>query len=115
VWGVDHLPVSVPATAPGRHFVARALQRVSSIDEAVCFLREHPSAGGFAFTIGELHTGRVVSLEAAAGQVAGVEASAHEQPFVWHTNHLRYLPTAAADGARSRAPGAAYLGLVEES
>lgn len=118
VWGIDHLPVPVPTVAPGRQFVARAVQHQTTLDAAVRFLEEHPTAGGFAYTIGALGDGRVVSVEAAAGQVATVEASVQEPGSLWHTNHVRYLAGSAPDAAGSliaTSRGVSYLGELEES
>jgi hypothetical protein len=92
VWGIDHVQVLRPAAdGAGRHFVARAVQQAPTLDDAVAFLRTHPSAGGFCYTVGERATGRVAVVEAAAGAVAAVEATAAE-PLHWHTNHVRHLP-----------------------
>jgi Acyl-coenzyme A:6-aminopenicillanic acid acyl-transferase len=95
VWTIDHLPVAVPGDGAGRHFVGRGLQRsAKTVDEAVTYLRANPSAGGFAYTIGDL-TGRIVSVEAAAGRHAAVEVGpgpGGPGPLLWHTNHGRYLP-----------------------
>jgi hypothetical protein len=86
---IDHLPVASPSEAPGRHFVSRGLQRSArTVEEAVDYLRTHPAAGGFAYAIGD-RTGRIVSVEAAAGCHAFVEAG---PTLLWHTNHGRYLP-----------------------
>lgn len=91
---IDHLPVASPGSGAGRHFVGRGLQRsVRTVDEAVGYLRSHPSAGGFAYTIGDL-AGRVVNVEAAAGRHAVVEAGRGLGPLLWHTNHGRYVPGA---------------------
>lgn len=117
-WGIDHLPVETPAMAPGRQFVARALQHQPNLDAAVHFLERHPSAGGFAYTIGEFGSGRVVTVESAAGKVASIEASAPEQPLLWHTNHTRFLaqPRTEAVGPSPRADRVAgHLGQIEES
>ena len=100
VWTVDHLPVAVPGPGAGRHFVGRGLQRTArTVDEAIGHLRSRPSAGGFAYTIGD-RAGRVVSVEAAAGRHAVVEAGPGRGPLLWHTNHGRYLSGAdpEADG-----------------
>lgn len=87
VWTIDHLPVAVPGDGASRHFVGRGLQRsVRTVEAAVDYLRTRPSAGGFAYTIGD-QAGRVVSVEAAAGRHAFVEAG----PLLWHTNHGRYV------------------------
>ena len=68
-------------------------------DEAVGYLRSHPSAGGFAYTIGD-RAARVVNVETAAGCHAVVEAGPGPGPLLWHTNHGRYVPGAEpeADG-----------------
>jgi len=88
---IDHLPVAAPGDGAGRHFVGRGLQRSArTIDEAIDYLRAHPAAGGFAYTIGD-PAGRVVSVEAAAGRHAFVEAGSGPGPLLWHTNHGRYV------------------------
>ncbi len=95
VWSIDHLPVAAPGAGAGRHFVARGLQRrARSIDQAVGYLRRHPSAGGFAYTIGD-RAGRVVSVESVAGHHAWREVGVGG-PLAWHTNHGRYLAGADA-------------------
>ncbi|MGH3095180.1 MAG: C45 family autoproteolytic acyltransferase/hydrolase [Streptosporangiales bacterium] len=94
VWGIDHLTVHQPRPAPGRHFVARALQGCASLDAAVTFLAEHPSAGGFAYTIGEFGTGRVATVESAAGRHAVTHADPDDRPLLWHTNHVKYVEDA---------------------
>jgi len=94
VWTIDHLPVASPGPGAGRHFVGRGLQRsVRTVDETLGYLRSHPSAGGFAYTIGD-RAGRVVNVEAAAGRHAVVEAGPGPGPLLWHTNHGRYVPGA---------------------
>jgi len=94
VWTIDHLPVAAPGRGAGRHFVGRGLQRSArTVQAAVDYLRAHPSAGGFAYTIGD-RAGRVVSVEAAAGRHAFVEAGPGAGPLLWHTNHGRYVPGA---------------------
>jgi Acyl-coenzyme A:6-aminopenicillanic acid acyl-transferase len=100
---IDHLPVAAPGDGAGRHFVSRGLQRsVRTVGEAVDYLRTHPSAGGFAYVIGD-RTGRIVSVEAAAGRHAFVEVG---PALVWHTNHGRYLPgSEPAPGGTSVARG----------
>jgi hypothetical protein len=91
VWTIDHLPVAAPGDGAGRHFVGRALQRSArTVDAAIDCLRTKPSAGGFAYTIGD-RTGRVVNVEAAAGCHAVVTAGAESGPLLWHTNHGRYI------------------------
>lgn len=100
VWTIDHLPVAEPGAGAARHFVGRGLQRSArTLDAAVDYLKTHPSAGGFAYTIGD-RTGRIVNVEALAGRHASVEAGPQEAgpqqdgPLLWHTNHGRYLPGA---------------------
>src|SRR5208282_2974578 len=54
VWSIDHLPVAAPGDGAGRHFVGRGLQRSArTVDEAIDYLRTNPSAGGFAYNIGD--------------------------------------------------------------
>ena len=100
VWTIDHLPVASPGDGAARHFVGRGLQRSArTLDAAVDYLKTHPSAGGFAYTIGD-RSGRIVSVEAMAGRHAAVEAGPQAAgpqaagPLLWHTNHGRYLPGA---------------------
>ncbi|MGH2870865.1 MAG: C45 family autoproteolytic acyltransferase/hydrolase, partial [Solirubrobacteraceae bacterium] len=50
---IDHLNVIDPAVAPGRHFVARDVHRCVDLDDAVGLLGRRPSAGGFAYTLGQ--------------------------------------------------------------
>ncbi len=100
VWTIDHLPVAAPGPGAGRHFVGRGLQRAArTVDAAIDYLRTRPSAGGFAYTIGD-QAGRVVSVEAAAGRHAFAEAGpgAGRGPLLWHTNHGRYIPGAEPSG-----------------
>ncbi len=106
VWTIDHLPVAFPGDGAARHFVGRGLQRSArTIDEAVGYLRTHPSAGGFAYTIGD-RAGRIVNVEAVAGRHAAVEVGPESGPLLWHTNHGRYLPGAdAPPGGSSAARG----------
>ncbi len=65
------------------------------MDEVIYYLRTHPSAGGFAYTIGD-RAGRIACVEAAAGRHAYVDAGPEfpSGPLLWHTNHGRYLPGA---------------------
>lgn len=112
VWTIDHLPVASPGDGAGRHFVGRGLQRsVRTLDAAVSYLRMHPSAGGFAYTIGD-RAGRIINVEAAAGRHASVEVGPGTGPLHWHTNHGRYLPGAEpAAGGNSVARGQALAAL----
>jgi hypothetical protein len=95
-WGINHIHVRDPAAAAGRHFVARGLQQARSLDDAIRYLSTHPSAGGFTYNFGEVATGRVATIEAAAGRVAVVEADPLARPFLWHTNHLRFLESTSS-------------------
>jgi len=123
VWTIDHLPVASPGRGAGRHVVGRGLQRSArSVDQAIDYLRARPSAGGFAYSIGD-RAGRVVNVEAAAGRHAFVEPGPAEPgpaepgpaepgpaevgpaepgpgsgPLLWHTNHGRYVPGAEPSG-----------------
>lgn len=100
-WGIDHLTVPRPApSAPGRHFVARAAQRCATLDELVAYLAANPSAGGFAYNAAELATGRVATVEVAAGRTGIVYAEPDTRPLLAHTNHLRVLD---ADGTPAAA------------
>jgi Acyl-coenzyme A:6-aminopenicillanic acid acyl-transferase len=91
VWTIDHLPVAAPGPGAGRQVVGRGLQRSArTIDAAIHYLGKHPSAGGFAYTIGD-RTGRIISMEAMAGRHAVVEVGSGPDPLLWHTNHGRYL------------------------
>ncbi|HYB88319.1 MAG TPA: C45 family peptidase [Streptosporangiaceae bacterium] len=98
VWAIDHLPVAAPGAGPGRHFIARGLQRsAGTLDQAIRYLRDHPSAGGFAYIIGD-RSGRIVTVEALAGRYASREVGQGPGgPLAWHTNHGRYLAGADAD------------------
>jgi Acyl-coenzyme A:6-aminopenicillanic acid acyl-transferase len=112
IWGINHLQVVDPIHAAGRHFVARGLQQSHTLDEAIGYLESNPSAGGFAYTIGELGSGRVAVVEAAAGRTAVMELGP-TSPFSWHTNHIRFMPDPpdiAPDGAAT-----GQLGLRDES
>ena len=109
MWTVDHLPVAVPGPGAGRHFVGRGLQRTArTVDDAVGYLLSRPSAGGFAYTIGD-RAGRVVSVEAAAGRHAVMEAGPGRAPLLWHTNHGRYLSGAEPEAHGTSAARGATL------
>jgi hypothetical protein len=125
VWGINHVQVSVPAAGAGRHFVARGLQQVRSLDAAIDYLSTHVSAGGFTYTFGEAASGRVATAEAAAGRVAVAEAGPATGSLMWHTNHLRYLDGEPTSPPEKSLPGeidpsvadkaARSLGLLDES
>ena len=120
-WGINHLQVNDPVVGAGRHFVARGLQHCTSLNEAIGYLAAHPSAGGFAYNIGEFGTGRVATVECAGGVIAVCEADPQDRPMVWHTNHTRYLAStesverAAGSTAAGPDAGVRSLGLREES
>ena len=100
VWTIDHVQAAAPGTGAGRHVVARGLQRTArTTGQAIAYLREHPAAGGFAYTIGN-RSGRVVVAEASAGRYDWREVG-RDCPLVWHTNHARYLPGAGAPAGGS--------------
>lgn len=105
-WGCDAVQVVHPAEAPGRHFVARAMQTAGSIDELEAHLREHPSAGGFAYAIGDWRHNAAAHVEAAAGHVSRVDLT---DELLWHTNHLRQL-----DGLDTAEDGSLRRGEVAE-
>jgi hypothetical protein len=113
VWTVDHLPVVSPGPGAGRHFVGRGLQKTArKLDQVIGYLRDHPSAGGFAYTVGD-SAGRVVNVEAAAGHHAVAEAGPGSEPLLWHTNHGRYVPgTEPSAGGTSAARGATLSALA---
>jgi hypothetical protein len=106
---ITHVPAT-PAAAAGRHFVARGLQQSRSLDDAIAFLRSHPSAGAFGYTLGEFSTGRVASVEVVAGKVSAVQADA-AQPLLWHTNHARRVEP----GATTYGSAGSHLGELDES
>lgn len=125
-WGIDHVPPEAAMVGPSRHVVARALQQITDLDEAVDFLASEPSAGGFAYNFAERSTGRVATVEAGGGAGVRVRAIGPDDtagsasasspdgntrafapgrpPVLWHTNHLR-LPSAG--GAPPRASSCA--------
>ncbi|MFF4484664.1 C45 family autoproteolytic acyltransferase/hydrolase [Streptomyces sp. NPDC001520] len=110
VWGIDNVRVAAPAAAPGRHFVARALQGCRTITEVVDRLRDEPSAGGFAYTIGQLGHPHAIQVEAAAGFYAYRSTRYADDAVLWHTNHLLNLPSSLdvpSDNSLTRAKTAA--------
>ncbi len=120
VWGINHIQARVPAAAPGRHFVARGLQQQTTLERAATYLRTHPSAGGFAYTIGDYATGTIALIEATAGEWVGRTLD-DDGALHWHTNHLRFLdgqldsaslPEIATD---ADADGTKHLGTRAES
>jgi hypothetical protein len=112
VWTIDHLPVASPGPGAGRQVVGRGLQRSArTIDQTIAYLRAHPSAGGFAYTIGD-QTGRIVSMEAMAGRHAVVEVGPASGPLLWHTNHGRYLPGSEPSASGNSAARGEMLGAL---
>lgn len=93
VWGIDNVRVAAPTGAPGRHFVARALQSSRSISEVVERLRDEPSAGGFAYTVGQFGYPHAIQIETAAGHYAYRSTQHSGESLLWHTNHLLLLPS----------------------
>lgn len=89
VWGIDHVGVVRPMPGAGRHFVARTLQSAGSIAGVVEHLHRNPSAGGFAYTAGQVGVPGVTVIETAGAQLAVTPVP---EGFFWHTNHLRRLP-----------------------
>jgi Acyl-coenzyme A:6-aminopenicillanic acid acyl-transferase len=112
VWSIDHMQAVAPGQGAGRHFVARGLQlHATTVDGAIDYLVRNPSAGGYAYTIGD-QAGRIVTVESSAEQIAWREAGGH-RPLSWHTNHGQYVTGADPQrGGTSRAR-AAVLGLLE--
>lgn len=107
-WGIDHLTVPRPAAAPGRHFVAREVQRSGSPAAALADL---PSAGGFAYTIGRLGHPEVTLVESAAGHFWTARVGG-ERPFRWHTNHPLHLPDGVGIPNRNSEDRARFLERV---
>ncbi len=93
VWGIDHIPVVVPFEAPGRCFVARGIQRCRTLTQVTSYFSNHPSAGGFAYNVGQIDSDHpaVAQVEAAAGKHSVVTLEASPSKLLWHTNHLRIL------------------------
>jgi hypothetical protein len=111
---IDSLTVPEPGPWAGRHFIARGLQRrCQTIDDAVSYLRSHPCASGFAYTIGDYPagasshgsnhedgagTGRIAAVETVRDKHHIVEVGGPAGPLLWHTNHGRFVPgTIGAD------------------
>lgn len=112
-YGCDSITVTQPALAPGRHFVARGLADCWSLDGALEYLRENPSAGGFHYALTDWRTGEYVGVESVAGQYAELPA---DPEVSWHTNHLRGLDglDVPAENSLIRAETAAGWTLPEE-
>ncbi|WP_372672125.1 C45 family autoproteolytic acyltransferase/hydolase [Amycolatopsis kentuckyensis] len=112
VWGIDSVNVVTPSPCAGRHFVARTAQRATSVAEAVSVLRSHASAGGFAYTMGQVGSPSLVVVEKAGHDTA---VTTVDSGFSWHTNHFRQLPPSldsASEESLARAEVCAHLAPV---
>ncbi|MCR6488622.1 C45 family peptidase [Amycolatopsis sp. OK19-0408] len=113
VWGIDSVNVVAPSPCAGRHFVARSAQRSSCSAEAVSLLRSRPSAGGFAYTMGQVGSPAVLVVEKAGHETAVTTVGSG---LSWHTNHFRQLPPsldAASEESLARAEVCAHLAPAE--
>jgi hypothetical protein len=111
VIAIDHLTVAAPGAGPGRHFVARDLQRSAvTAAGAAAYLRTHPSAGGFSYTLGD-RSGHVLIAESAAGRYAELAVTA-DGPLAWHTNHGRYVTGADPDPGGTTVARGEVLGAL---
>ncbi|MFJ9783707.1 C45 family autoproteolytic acyltransferase/hydrolase [Amycolatopsis sp. NPDC101161] len=109
VWGIDSVSVVKPSPCAGRHFVARSAQRASGLAEAVSLLRSRPSAGGFAYTMGQIGSPSVTVVEKAGHETAVITV---DSGFAWHTNHFRRLSPSldsASEESLARAEVCAHL------
>ncbi|WP_081911193.1 C45 family autoproteolytic acyltransferase/hydolase [Amycolatopsis vancoresmycina] len=112
VWGIDSVNVVAPSPCAGRHFVARTAQRADSLTAAVSVLRGCPSAGGFAYTMGQVGSPGVTAVEKAGHETA---VTTVDSGFAWHTNHFRRLSPsldAASEESLARAEVCAHLAPV---
>ncbi|MGW4524306.1 C45 family autoproteolytic acyltransferase/hydolase [Amycolatopsis sp. NPDC004378] len=109
VWGIDSVSVVAPSPCAGRHFVARSAQRATNVREAVSLLRRRSSAGGFAYTMGQVGSPSVTVVEKAGNETAVLTVASG---LSWHTNHFRQLPPtldAAPEESLNRAELCAHL------
>ncbi|WIV58608.1 C45 family autoproteolytic acyltransferase/hydolase [Amycolatopsis nalaikhensis] len=109
VWGIDSVSVVAPSPCAGRHFLARTAQRATSVAEAVSVLRSHASAGGFAYTMGQVGVPGATVVEKAGHQTAVTTVGSG---FSWHTNHFRRLSPSldsASEESLARAEVCAHL------
>lgn len=116
VWGIDNINVRNPQAAPGRHFIARAIQQETSVGAVASRLAQIPSAGGFAYTIGQLGSANVCVLEIAEGKSYAAELKPDESLY-WHTNHLTHITDAAdspTTNSKNRAEFLRRLALPED-
>lgn len=112
-WSIDHLQAAKPGSGAGRHFVSRGLQRrAANVEQAIRYLHDQQSAGGFAYTIGD-RTGRIVMIETSAGQFACNEVGP-SGPLAWHTNHGRYVSDAEPNATGSSLQRAAVLQALDD-
>lgn len=94
VWGIDSVNVVTPSPCAGRHFVARSLQRAVDVADAVSSLRSHASAGGFAYTMGQ------VGSAACDGGREGLPRDGRDHCGQWAFLAHQPLPPAAAGPRR---------------
>jgi hypothetical protein len=111
VWGVDTIHMARAQMAPGRSFVARALQRVTTLDGIVPFLKNHPTAGAFAYVAGQFGSARLLTVEQAGDQVA-IRESPQDPGCIWHTNHLCDLPDSLNRASTDSLARGAVLSLI---
>lgn len=112
VWGIDSVSVVTPSPCAGRHFLARSLQRASTLAEAVSMLRSRASAGGFAYTMGHVGSPMVTVVEKAGDETS---VTTVDNGLAWHTNHFRRLSPAldvASEESLARAEVCAHLAPV---
>jgi hypothetical protein len=91
VWSMDHLGVRDPPAGAGRHFVSRKAQRAATFTAALATFGSTPSAGGFAYTVGEVGTNNIACFEVAAGRRSRIADVRDEPRRLWHANNMRYL------------------------
>lgn len=111
VWGLDALQVIDPPAAPGRCFVARSVQKATSVDGALSYLREHPTAGGFAYNFGKVGDAQLTTVETGAGHYA-CSADKTNPRVLWHTNHARILPHAVTSASEDSLARARFLSQI---
>jgi hypothetical protein len=114
IFTVDHLNIIETSALPARGFVARGLHSARSTDEAIAWLAAHPTAGGFAYTIGLFGDPRLVAVETGNGHMSTQNLSC-DATVHWHTNHLRYMDlTLNAPKKESVARGDRLAGLEHD-
>ncbi len=113
VWGIDSVSVVTPSPCAGRHFVARSLQRAVTVAEAISVLRRCTSAGGFAYTMGQVGSPAVTVVEKAGDETA---VTTVDSGLSWHTNHFRRLSPqwdVAPEESLARAEVCAHLAPID--